>query len=216
MFSRFLAECKWKKPIPCFKDEIRIMVGKLRENLEEGFVVKQGRYGIPSEEQIVPVNVAKAIKLIRQLGFLKTGEAYLAVIPNARKNSNGDNYSLCIGDGILLAKLSVYADQIINVEYDNDSLTVDELVKSLFALAKSTFAADDTRLTKNRLGRFCILAITNSNERYTNADIKTLALSEVKTETLITMMRQSMPLEAIMDMEELPDSWLQEIMSKLK
>lgn len=179
-----------------------------------GFLVKEGfrESFTPSEAVTASKNVVKAVSLIQQLGFLTEGEGYLRVVSSRSRNSSANHYSICVGS-LTLMSFIVYAKQIVNVEFERNTLTVEDLVKLLFSEAKKAFPTGVT-LTKRSLGRFCLLRLANKSLKYSGKDIATLAVSEVKSETLVGMMSSEMPVEAILDMEEIPDSWLQTILEK--
>jgi hypothetical protein len=182
--------------------------------LKAGFLVRAGynRQFVPSEELEAPTRITQAVTLIQQLGFLVDGEAHLQINQIRKRNTIKDSYSICLGSLPLLT-LVVYANQIVNVEYGKKAVSVEEIVKALFLEAKKAFP-DNSTLTKKSLGRFCLLQLTNMSRIYSSVELATLALSEVKTETLIGMMTNDMPVQAIMDMEEIPDSWLQTMIEK--
>lgn len=181
--------------------------------LKAGFLVRTGYHQFgPSEEVEAPTRIAQAVTLIQQLGFLVEGEAHLQINQIRSRNTLKNSYSICLGQLPLLT-LVVYANQIVNVEYGKKAVSVEEIVKALFLEAKKSFPEDAT-LTKKNLGRFCLLQLTSMTRFYSSLEIAVLALSEVRTETLIGMMTNDMPVQAIMDMEELPDSWLQTIVEK--
>ena len=150
--------------------------------------------------------------MIQQLGFLTEGEAHLQIEHIRKRNLIKESYTICLGSLTLLT-LVVYANQIVNVEYGRKAFSVEEVVKALFSEAKKAFPEDGT-LTKKSLGRFCLLQLTSMTRLYSPKELATLARSEVKTDTLIGMMGNDMPVQAIMDMEEIPDSWLQTMIEK--
>ena len=179
-----------------------------------GFLVKYdyGQGFLPSEGVTAPQPIVKAISLIQQLGFLSEGEAFLQVSNFRKRSGSVDIYSIRVGS-IILVNFSIYAKQIVNVEFENKSFTAEELVKMLFSEAKKAFS-ENIVLTKKSLGRFCLLRLAGRTDKYSRKEIATLALSEVKSETLVSMMNNGMPVEAILDMEEIPDSWLQTMLDK--
>jgi len=185
--------------------------------LKEGFLVRYASSykDIPSQEVELPINVTKAVDLIQQLGFLKEGEAYLSIAQERSKRPTLEPnflYSFCFGESVLF-RMNVFARQIVNIDFQREVFTAQDFVTKLFSEAKKGFQEVGV-LNKRTLGRFSLIRMSYSGNKYTGGDIAKLAMTEVATETLIGMVNQELPMEAILDMEELPDSWLQSMLDK--
>ena len=183
-------------------------------HFEEGFLIRED-YGDPTRSELVQgeLNIVKSVSLIKQLGFLGDPEAYLKITNTTRRTFTTTLYAICVGDREAL-KLTVYAKQIVNVEFEGDTFTTDELVRKLYSEAKLAFEDSKKKFTRTNLGRYCLIRFSVSHKKYTNGDIAILASSNIKSETLMGMTQDAMPLEAILDMEDLPDSWLQTVLDK--
>lgn len=168
-----------------------------------------------SEEVEIPLRIASALDLFYDLQILGKGRGKVRVRNVATRNRKDDYYEVFIPDVGILFTIVAYANQALMLTDSSyqkkQPFDTEGFKQRKIAKAKSLFSKYKKKMTARTVGAWLIydqILGDSKNEEY----LLQLAFSNVTIPTGIQMAKQDIPPEHFKDMEDMPDSWLQNLL----
>lgn len=159
----------------------------------------------------LPEKIQTALVKIHQLGIVSPGGGSIYYTYNNSHKKLKHNLKVLFKDKDLFA-MEVFANQIIQVTYEENSLDFQKFVEKSYLDTKNAFQNANKPLNRSLLGRYIILNLWDT-KTYTAQDKVELASSNISLESLTGFMDENIDTKTILEFEDLPDSWLNEFLN---
>lgn len=172
-------------------------------------------------ENIIPPGHLQTINLLQKYQLLSedTGVLQIKNIEKPKAKTPHINFRIALPETDFIIPLQSYAKQLLTFNVHKDNLVLKSfLAEELDMKVKETYTIARKRLTMRSLGRFAWLytwgrveGFTALTEAYSPLEIVQICSLKTDLKHLILMVQQQDSIETIENFEELPDSWLDQL-----